>query len=69
MTWKLDDVAVGDFIETQIVSRNRNHPLHGGRVSGIIKEIVPEYNMVRLTSGWCCHTKDILIRHEKQEPR
>ena len=63
-TWSLDDVSVGDYIEVQIVNKKGDCNLDGMILCGRIKDIVPKHSMVRLESGWCCHTKDRLLKLE-----
>ena len=62
--WNLNDVSVGDTIEVVVVNKRGDRNLDGARISGKIRDVVRSHNMVRLESGWCCHTKDRLIRHE-----
>lgn len=62
--WEVSDMAVGDTVSVQIVNKKGDRNLDGGILEGKIKDLVPEYNMVRLESGWCCHTKDRLLKHE-----
>lgn len=64
MTWKLADVNVGDYIEVEIVNKHGDHNLDGMILKGTIKDVVSTHNMVRLESGWCCHTKDLLVTHK-----
>ena len=59
--WSLEDVSVGDYIEVQIVNKKGDRNLDGAILRGRIKDIVPAHSMVRLESGWCCHTKDRLL--------
>ena len=63
--WKVEDMEVGDYIEVQIINKHRDHNLDGCILRGNIKDVVPSHNMVRLESGWCCHTKDRLLKHER----
>ncbi len=61
--WKVSDMAVGDFISVRVTNKHGDHNLDGAIISGVIEEVVPDYDMVRLVSGWCCHTKDMLLKH------
>jgi hypothetical protein len=63
--WKVEDMEVGDYISVQVVNKKRDRNLDGAIISGKIKNLVYSYNMVRLESGWCCHTKDRLLKHER----
>ncbi len=63
--WKVENMEVGDYIEVQIVNKHGDRNLDGGILSGRIKDLVPSHNMVRLESGWCCHTKDRLLKHKR----
>jgi len=63
--WKVEDMAVGDYIMVQVVNKRRDQNLDGAIIRGKIKDLVPSHNMVRLKSGWCCHTKDRLLKHER----
>lgn len=63
MNWKVDDVSVGDYIEVQVINKKGDRNLDGVIIYGKVKDLEPDYNMVRLESGWCCHTKDNLIKH------
>ena len=65
--WKVEDMSVGDIIKIMIINKNSDRNLDGTILSGRIKDLVPKHNMVRLESGWCCHIKDRLLRHEKEE--
>ena len=62
--WNLNDISVGDTIEVEVVNKRGDRNLDGARIRGKIKDVIHAHNMVRLESGWCCHTKDRLIRHE-----
>ena len=66
MYWRVSDMRVGDFISTQVVNKKGDRNLDGSIISGKIKDLEPSYNMVRLESGWCCHTKDKLLEHTPQ---
>lgn len=57
------DVSVGDFIQSRIINKKGDRNLDGCILSGHIKDLVPDFRMVRLDSGWCCHEKDELIEH------
>jgi hypothetical protein len=63
--WKVEDMAVGDYISVQIINKHGDRNLDGCILSGKIKDLVLSHNMIRLESGWCCHTKDRLLKHEK----
>ena len=63
MSWNIYDVEVGAYIETQVSNKRGGHNLDGAIIKGIIKDIVVTHNMVRLESGWCCHTKDTLLTY------
>ena len=61
--WNLNDVSVGDSIEVEVINKRGDRNLDGARIGGTIKDIVESHDMVRLESGWCCHTKDRLVSH------
>lgn len=61
--WKIEGMAIGDYIEVQIINKKGDRNLDGMIKRGTIVELVPSYNMVRLESKWCCHTKDKLLEH------
>lgn len=61
--WKVEDMAIGDYISIQVINKQGDRNLDGAIISGIIEGLEPDYNMVRLESGWCCHTKDNLLKH------
>lgn len=63
MYWKVSDMRVGDFISVQVVNKKGDRNLDGTLIKGTIVELVPSHNMVKLESGWCCHTKDKLLKH------
>jgi hypothetical protein len=63
--WKMENMGIGDYISVQVVNKRGDQNLDGAIISGKIKDLVPNYDMVRLESGWCCHTKDRLLKHEK----
>ena len=65
--WNIEDMAIGDYIIVQVVNKKGDRNLDGAILRGKIKELEPFYNMVRLESGWCCHTKDKLLKHERRE--
>jgi len=65
--WNLDEVKIGDFIKVQIVNKRGDRNLDGLVIKGIVKELVPTYRFARLDSGWCAHTKDILLEHKEAE--
>ena len=65
--WNLDDVEIGDFIKVQIINKRGDRNLDGAVMKGTIKELVPSHRFARLDSGWCAHTKDILLEHKKKE--
>ncbi len=65
MYWLVEDMNIGDFIKVEIINETGDRNLNKERLSGKIKDLVPSHNMVRLESGWCCHTKDRLIEHRK----
>lgn len=67
MNWKVEDMAVGDYIECRVINKKGGRNLDGTILRGKIKDLVPSHNMVRLKSGWCCHTKDELLVHRKKE--
>jgi hypothetical protein len=58
------EITVGDYVEVEIVSRDTSHPLHGGKLTGRVAGEEPDYNMLRLDSGWCCHARDKLLVHK-----
>ena len=61
--WNLNDVSKGDYIEVQVINKRGDRNLDGVIMFGKIKDIVTTHKMVRLESGWCCHTKDTLVKH------
>jgi len=61
--WSVGNIHPGDYIATRVVNHSGDRNLDGMTISGIVQDVVPEYRMVRLTSGWCCHEKDRLIEH------
>ena len=61
--WNVEDMTVGDTIKVMVVNKKGDKNLDGCILSGRIKDLKPEYDMVRLESGWCCHTKDRLLEH------
>lgn len=61
--WVVSDMRPGDFIRVQIENKRGDRNLDGATLSGVIQECVPSHDMVRLESGWCCHTKDHLLEH------
>ena len=67
--WEVDDMKVGDYISVQVINKKGDRNLDGVILSGVIMELKPDYKMVKLESGWCCHTKDRLLKHTKNEPR
>lgn len=64
--WNVEDMAIGDYISTGIMNKMGDRNLDGAVLRGTIVELVPSHNMVRLESGWCCHTKDKLLEHKKK---
>lgn len=64
--WKVENMAIGDFIEVQVMNKKGDKNLDGMILRGIIKELSPSHNMVKLHTGWCCHTKDKLLKHVKK---
>ncbi len=66
--WKVSDMKVGDFISIRVINKNGDRNLDGTIISGIIKDLKPSHSMVWLESGWCCHTKDRLLRHVEGNP-
>lgn len=60
--WSVSDVAVGDYIEVQVINKHGDRNLDGAIIKGTVKDLVPDHKMVRLESGWCCHTKDRLLK-------
>ena len=65
MSWRIEEMSVGDYIEVQIVNKKGDRNLDGGILRGTIIELVPDYKMVRLDSKWCAHTKDTLLEHRR----
>ena len=65
--WKVEDVQVGDYISVQISNPRGDRNLDGAILRGKVKDLDPSHNMVRLESGWCCHTKDRLLEHHKAQ--
>ncbi len=65
--WNVEDMAVGDIIKVMVVNKKGDRNLDGVIISGRIKDLEPKYDMVRLESGWCCHTKDRLLDHQNKE--
>jgi len=63
--WKVEDMIAGDYISVQVINKKGDRNLDGAIISGKVKDLVPSYDMVRLESGWCCHTKDKLLKHER----
>ena len=63
MSWKVSDVKIGDYIKIQIIHKEGDRNLDGFIIAGIVKELDPEYKMVKLESGWCCHEQDELLEH------
>jgi len=61
--WKVEDMAIGDFVEVQVMNKKGDRNLDGMILRGIIKELSPSHNMVKLHTEWCCHTKDKLLKH------
>ena len=61
--WKVGDMAIGDFVEVQVMNKKGDRNLDGMILRGIIKELSPSHNMVKLHTEWCCHTKDKLLKH------
>jgi len=66
--WRVEDMQVGDFIRVRIINKRGDRNLDGMELSGKIKDLVQSHQMVRLESGWCCHTKDELLEHRKEPP-
>ena len=64
--WKVNDMKVGDTIAVQVTNKKGDRNLDGVIIQGTIKDLEPDYKMVRLESGWCCHTKDKLLKHTKK---
>ena len=60
--WKVEDMAIGDYIEVEVENKKGDRNLDGAIHRGIIVELIPSHNMVRLDSKWCCHTKDKLLK-------
>ena len=65
--WHVEDTRIGDFIRVQIINKKGDRNLDGMILEGKIKDLVPSHGMVRLESGWCCHTKDLMLEHNRQE--
>jgi len=65
--WRVEDMAVGNYIVVQIVNKKGDRNLDGAILKGKITELIPSHNMVRLDSGWCCHTKDKLLEYTKEK--
>ena len=63
--WSVENMAVGDTIKVMVINKRGDHNLDGAIISGVIKDLEPSYKMVRLESGWCCHTKDKLLSHHR----
>ncbi len=63
--WNLEDIAVGDFIKVQVVNKRGDRNLDGMVMQGKVEELVQSHRFARLDSGWCAHTKDILLEHKK----
>jgi hypothetical protein len=63
--WEVSDMKVGDYIEVQIINKKGDRNLDGAILKGKIKDLEPSYKMVRLESGWCCHTEDKLLVHKE----
>jgi len=61
--WKVEDMAIGDFIEVEVINKKGDKNLDGSIIRGTIVELVPSHNMVKLHTEWCCHTTDKLLRH------
>jgi len=61
--WKVEDMAIGDFLEVEVINKKGDRNLDGSIIRGTIVELVPSHNMVKLHTEWCCHTKDKLLRH------
>lgn len=64
--WHVEDVRPGDYIEVQIENKLGDRYLDGVVLRGTVKELVPDYGMVRLDTGWCAHTKDHLLTHRRE---
>jgi hypothetical protein len=67
MMWNVENMSVGDYIEVQVINKRGDRNLDGAIIYGKIKDLVPSHRMVRLESGWCCHTKDELLKHVPAE--
>ena len=65
--WNLDDIKVGDFIRVQTINKRGDRNLDGAIVQGTVKELVPSLAYAQLDSGWCVHTKDVLLEHRIRE--
>jgi hypothetical protein len=63
--WSVSDMEMGDTIKVMVNNRGSRN-LDGAIIGGTIKDLEPDYNMVRLESGWCCHTKDTLLLHQRK---
>lgn len=65
MSWKIEDMAVGDYIHTRIINKKGDRNLDGMEISGIITEIVESHRFVKVECGWGCHEKDELLEHRR----
>jgi len=65
--WKVEDMQVGDYIAVRVNNPHGDRNLDGVIIGGKIKDLEPSLNMVRLDTGWCCHTKDQLLGHVPTE--
>lgn len=63
--WRVEDVKIGDYISVKISNPHGDRNLDGVVLRGKITALYPSHKMVRLESGWCCHTKDRLLEHRK----
>ncbi len=65
--WKVEDMQVGDYISVRVNNPHGDRNLDGVIIGGKIKDLEPSLKMVRLDTGWCCHTKDHLLGHVPTE--
>lgn len=61
--FSLDGVEVGDYVAVRVENKKGDRNLDGAIIKGKVKDLVPKHSMARLESGWCVHTKDVLLEH------
>ena len=61
--WKLSNIAIGDYVEVQVINKHDDRNLDGIILRGVVVKLNYDYSFAELDSGWCVHTKDNLLCH------